>query len=144
MWPFLSGLFHLLCSHVLMFRVHMCCNMYQYFILHTFIYLELSNGPFCGYTMFAYPLKNLCTFVSTFIKIIPYDALNIHVKVFVQTFVFNSLEVELHMATLFDVWRNCKTFLPAPFYISINHVRGPGIGFSIAAVTNYHKFTIIR
>lgn len=60
MWPFLSGLFHLLCSHVLMFTVHMCCSMYQYFILSTFIYLELSNGPFCGYTMFAYPFKNLC------------------------------------------------------------------------------------
>ena len=63
---------------------------------------------------------------------------------FLCRLVFNSLEVELHMATLFEVWRNCKTFLPAPFYISINNVRGPGIGFSIATVTNYHKFTIVR
>lgn len=120
MWFFVSGFF---CRKFL--RFHPCCNIYQYFIsVYCLIILHCRGIP-----------HFICLFISLwtlrlFLLLDYYVAMNIHVQVFVGTYVFNSLGLYLgmellsHMGILYllNFLRNCQPIFQSGYAILHSHM----------------------
>lgn len=118
MWPFVSISFHLTCFQGSFISKHIS-------ILHSF--LRLNTIPLYGHTLhFVYTFTSWLRFKCFhFLAILTNAALNIHVQVFLWTYVIISLGytlrtgiAESHGNAVFNVWKNCQTiFTVVPFHI---------------------------
>ena len=108
------------------FKVHVCCNRYQYFIPFRgwIVYLLY------GYTTFCLSIHQLIDswVVSTFLAIMDSPTKNIYVPVFVQTYDLISLGYILrngnsgsYSNSLFNHFRNCWTVFQSSCTILRSH-----------------------
>ena len=123
MWPFVSGFSHLAYCFQGSFTLQ------HVSVLHSFLWLD--NTPLYGYTAFCLFIHQLMD-TGLFPLFAPMNnaAMNIHVKGFVQTYVFNSLGQILRSRIAGSYNKSMLNFLrtyqtaAAPFYISASNVRG--------------------